>query len=122
VRSLDLDEGLAGPRVDYDHDGYADLFVANEYGLSILYRNRRDGTFEDVTTASGGLVPIGGMGVAVGDYDGDGRAEVFASAMYPNSRWALFHPELPAPIPWFNLALGVLFPSDFKKRSDRWST
>jgi VCBS repeat protein len=88
VRSLDLDEGLAGAWVDYDDDGYADLFVANECGLSILYRNRPDGTFEDVTTASGALVPIGGMGVAVGYYDGDGRPDVFASAMYPDSRWA----------------------------------
>ena len=45
--------GLAGAWVDYDDDGYTDLFVANEYGLSVLYRNRRDGTFEDVTTANG---------------------------------------------------------------------
>jgi hypothetical protein len=66
---------------DYDDDGKLDLFVANDSTPNYLYRNRGDGTFEDVSYASGAALDEAGreqahMGVAVGDYDNDGRADL----------------------------------------------
>ena len=74
------DDSLAtGPLFfDYDGDGWPDLFVgAVEDGGLRLYHNRRDGTFEDVTTASGILPAFDTMGASAGDYDGDGRLDLF---------------------------------------------
>jgi hypothetical protein len=67
--------------VDFDDDGKLDLTVANDSTPSYLYRNRGDGTFEDVSYISGVALnengrEQAGMGVAVGDYDGDGRADI----------------------------------------------
>ena len=59
---------------DYDNDGDLDLYVAN-FGASKLFRNEGDGSFTDVTAASGVADPDADhrtMGVAWGDYDGDG--------------------------------------------------
>lgn len=108
--------GLAGAWGDYDDDGWPDLYVANEYGFSVLYKNRGDGTFEDASEQSGTRLRAAGMGVAWADYDGDGRLDLYVSAMYANSRWALFHPDFPAPIPWYYQLLG-LFTSEVEKRS-----
>ena len=55
---------------------------------SALYRNDGQGQFDDVTAGSGLDVSIYGMGVAVGDYDSDGRCDVFVSAVGRNR---LFH-------------------------------
>jgi len=64
---------------DYDDDGDMDLYVGNERHPCELFRNRGDGTFEDVTEAAG--VPNGGMtkGVAFGDYDNDGDQDLYVS-------------------------------------------
>jgi len=91
---------------DYDNDGHLDLFVTRyldwtpeksktcgriaepmycppgEFGsaTSILYHNRGDGTFEDVSAASGiSAKPGHGLGVAFADYDGDGFTDVFVA-------------------------------------------
>jgi hypothetical protein len=73
---------------DYDNDGFYDLFVPDG-AASRLFRNRRDGTFEDVTARVG----LGGLdGVSVGvfaDYDNDGYKDFFVSRTFnPNQ---LFH-------------------------------
>jgi hypothetical protein len=62
---------------DYDNDGWVDLFVAGVRS-NILYRNRGDGTFEDVT-ARAGLTSDGRWSIAAGwfDYDNDGRLDLF---------------------------------------------
>lgn len=75
--------------IDYDNDGWADIFIVNGWGLNAfakgqeptnrLYRNNRDGTFTDVT-AKAGLVRHGwGQGVCVGDYDNDGFLDLFVT-------------------------------------------
>ena len=66
---------------DFDDDGRLDLFVANDSTPNYLYRNRGDGTFEDVSYQSGAALTEAGleqahMGVAVGDYDRDGRDDL----------------------------------------------
>ena len=109
--------GLASAWGDYDNDGFPDLYVANEYGFSTLYHNRGDGTFENVGEKTGTQLRTAAMGVAWGDYDGDGRLDLYVSAMYANSRWALFHPDFDAPIPWYFRLLG-LFTPEVKRRSD----
>src|SRR6185436_15988412 len=49
--------------------------------VQTLYRNNRNGTFTDVTQASGLGVELYGMGVAAGDYDNDGRPDVYITAL-----------------------------------------
>jgi len=57
--------------VDLDGDRYPELFVGNDQSPDILFSNRGDGTFEDVSLACGLWDPRASMGVAVGDIDGD---------------------------------------------------
>ncbi len=74
--------------VDYNNDGLCDLFIPDGVE-SKLYRNRGDGTFEDVT-AQAGLAGLDGVSTAVfGDYDNDGFKDLFVSRTFrPNM---LFH-------------------------------
>jgi hypothetical protein len=73
---------------DYDGDGFYDLFIPDGVE-SRLFRNRRDGTFEDVT-AQAGLSGLDGVSVGVfADYDNDGHKDLFVSRTFqPNQ---LFH-------------------------------
>jgi hypothetical protein len=62
---------------DYDNDGWADLFVTSTRGGDVLFHNRGDGTFEDVTAAAG-LSHVGHSQAAVFfDYDNDGDLDLF---------------------------------------------
>jgi hypothetical protein len=68
--------GLGVVFLDLDDDGHPDLYVANDLNINLLVHNRGDGTFEDVSLFSGIGVnrdgrPEAGMGLAVGDVDGD---------------------------------------------------
>lgn len=93
--------GLAGAWGDYDNDGYPDIYVGNEFGFKSLYHNNRDGTFTNVTEKAGATDRGAAMGISWGDYDNDGYLDLYISNMYANSRWALFHPEFPPPVPWY---------------------
>ena len=81
---VDDAKGLYGFGVawfDMDDDGRLDLFVANDSGPNHVYRNLGNGRFEDVSYASGAALDGNGreqahMGVAVGDYDNDGRDDM----------------------------------------------
>jgi enediyne biosynthesis protein E4 len=125
--------GVGVAVVDFDGDGLPDLFFVNSRpwpGQSTsgrptqaLYRNRGDGTFEDVTQAVGLDVELYGLGVAVGDYDNDGRPDLLITAVGGNR---LFHnvegkrfedvtvaAGLGEPMPWPSLPF-----DDFLKHAD----
>ncbi len=65
--------------VDYDNDGYPDLFLNNLAGDARLYRNQRDGTFGDVTTLMGINGPYHGFSCWSWDFDNDGWLDLFAT-------------------------------------------
>ncbi|MHC4956312.1 MAG: CRTAC1 family protein [Planctomycetota bacterium] len=79
---------------DYDGDDDLDLYLVNgwrldgskilERGRNVLYRNRGDGTFEDVTTQAGVGDEGWGCGVAVGDADGDGDPDLYVTNFGPD--------------------------------------
>ena len=80
--------------VDYDRDGWLDILLIN--GMDWpghtrarsslrLYRNNRNGTFSDVTKAAGLDIECYGLGVAVGDYDGDGFDDVYVTNVGANT-------------------------------------
>ena len=82
--------------LDFDSDGHADLLFVNATywpghipegktpTTATLYRNDGQGRFTDVTAGSGLDVPIYGMGCAAGDFDNDGRVDVFITAVGGN--------------------------------------
>jgi hypothetical protein len=66
---------------DLNEDGWTDIYVASDSTAAILYRNNRDGTFEDVALESGAAYnehgnPQAGMGLALGDINFDGRLDL----------------------------------------------
>ena len=75
---------------DYDNDGLPDLYVTN-YGGNILYRNKGDGTFDDVTARA--RVAAGGWTSSAGffDYDNDGRLDLFVTRYL---EWGFEQPTL----------------------------
>jgi len=80
--------------LDYDVDGWLDLLVVQGSTVEAarrgvrrppgLFRNRGDGTFEDVSESSGIEGGIWGMGVGVGDYDNDGYPDVYLTQVGPD--------------------------------------
>lgn len=105
--------------LDYDNDGWLDIFLVNGWRLegfakgrepiNHLYRNNRNGTFSDVTVAAG-LVRSGwGQGVCVGDYDNDGWNDMVVTyygknVLYRNNRDGTFSDV--------TASAGLLQPSD----------
>jgi hypothetical protein len=102
--------GAGGAFLDFNGDGWLDILLLNDLPLSVtpasrrpvassrptaaLYRNNQDGTFTDVTRGSGMDVPLEAMGCCAGDYDNDGREDVYVTDALGGSR--LFHNESPA--------------------------
>jgi hypothetical protein len=64
---------------DVDNDGFVDLFVGNESAPAQLFRNKRDGTFEDIAAAAGVAKSAFTKGVAAADYDNDGDVDLYVS-------------------------------------------
>jgi hypothetical protein len=91
--------------LDYDHDGWMDIYLVNSGPCDFfqparplrnaLYKNNRDGTFTDVTEKAGVVGGTFGMGVAAGDYDNDGWPDLFITSygkciLYRNNRDGTF--------------------------------
>ena len=85
--------------LDYDNDGWQDILFVNSKdwpdhpthaSYPALYHNERNGTFKDVTKEAGLAIEMYGMGCAVGDYDNDGRGDIFITALDGSH---LFHNE-----------------------------
>ncbi|MFO0956232.1 MAG: CRTAC1 family protein [Isosphaeraceae bacterium] len=88
--------GTGGAFLDFDNDGFLDVFLVNawaldeepsrvrEKGRNALYRNRGDGTYEDVTDRAGVADESWGCGVCAGDYDNDGFVDLYVTAFGPN--------------------------------------
>ncbi|HYS25539.1 MAG TPA: CRTAC1 family protein [Vicinamibacterales bacterium] len=83
--------------LDYDNDGWIDLFVANDRQPNRLYRNARNGTFSDVGLTAGVAfdetgTARAGMGVDAADYDGSGRDSI-AIGNFSNEMMSLYTSE-----------------------------
>ena len=90
--------GSGGAFLDADGDGWPDIILVNSKdwaprgrkSTSALYHNNGNGTFTNITPGSGLDVEMYGIGVAVGDYDNDGRPDVYITALEGDR---LFHNE-----------------------------
>src|SRR4051794_30305142 len=90
--------GSGAAFIDVDGDGWQDIILVNSKdwapkgrkNLSALYRNTGTGTFTNITAGSGLDVEMYALGVAVGDYDNDGRDDVYITALEGDR---LFHNE-----------------------------
>src|SRR5215470_15404971 len=111
--------GAGAAFIDFDNDGYPDILLVNGEdwpgrtkapSTLKLYHNNRDGTFTDVTGKAGLAVPMFGMGVAVGDYDNDGRDDLFITALGQNR---LFHNNGNGTFTDVTKAAGLWGPSEF---------
>ena len=75
--------------IDLDGDGWPDILLLNNKdwtprgrkSLPALYRNNKNGTFTDITASSGLDVEMYAMGVSVGDFDNDGREDIYITAL-----------------------------------------
>ena len=84
VRDTDRAYGFAVVWLDFDNDGLPDLYVANDSVPNFLWRNKGNGTFEEIGFEAGCAVSADGraqssMGVAVGDYDNDGWMDLLVT-------------------------------------------
>src|ERR1044071_2128352 len=81
--------GAGGAFLDADGDGWPDILLINgkdfsprgRRSLPALYRNNQNGTFKDITAGSGLDVEMYGMGVAIADYDNDGKDDIYITAL-----------------------------------------
>lgn len=64
---------------DFDGDGWQDIYVANDYGSDVLFRNTGKGKFENITKEAIGIDTKKGMNAEVGDFDNDGDMDIFVT-------------------------------------------
>ncbi|HEX9637813.1 MAG TPA: CRTAC1 family protein [Acidobacteriota bacterium] len=88
-----MGRSLTAAWCDFDADGWPDLYVANDVSDNALFRNRGDGSFEDISYAAAVADYRGAMGIAVADLEGDEDFDMFVShwiaqenALYVNLR------------------------------------
>ena len=88
-------KSLGAAWVDYDGDGYMDLFITNDTVPNVLFHNNHNGAFTDKGVLAGVAMndhgeASAGMGVGISDYDGDGRPDFFV-ANYTREFKSAFH-------------------------------
>ena len=91
---------FAASACDFDGDGDDDLYVANDFGTNCLYENVSTPgrpRFREIAKKAGVLDDGYGMGVAWGDYDGDGRFDLHVADFSSPYRWMIRSPLLPMP-------------------------
>jgi len=119
--------GLAVQSADLDGDGWPDIYIANDFGNHTYLHNNRDGTFRNIASRTGVLDPGFGMGVAIDDYDGDGKLDLYVSNYSFPFNWFLRDsrypmPEFPyslgRPLVWRRLKLLSRGSSLFRARGD----
>ncbi|HEX9287006.1 MAG TPA: CRTAC1 family protein [Thermoanaerobaculia bacterium] len=106
-RDVSAEWGVSDPKrwslsslfADFDGDGRPDLVVTNDFGRKNLYRNDSGKRFVDVTRRAGVEDRAYGMSAAWGDFDGDGRLDLYTTGCY--TQWAFLHeyPSVPIPFP-----------------------
>src|SRR5262249_42124338 len=74
--------GMTAVAADFDDDGWPDIYLASDSSPSLFFHNLRNGMFAEEGLERGGAVnedgrEQAGMGVAIGDYNGDGRLDIF---------------------------------------------
>jgi hypothetical protein len=74
--------GYSSGFMDFDGDGWEDLFVVADFGYSQLFHNNHDGTFSNVTAAAGVGLEEDGMGSALGDINSDGLPDWFVTNVF----------------------------------------
>jgi len=89
--------GLGVAFADYDDDGFADVFVANDGMQQFLFHNNGNGTFSEVGMDAGTALSedgrrLSGMGVVFQDYDNDGRPDVIVTEL-PREIYGVYHNE-----------------------------
>jgi hypothetical protein len=92
IRAVESFYAFTAVAADFNQDGWPDIYIACDSTPSILFRNNKNGTFTDIATETGVAYnehgfEQGGMGVAVGDFDNDGRLDLLKtnfSGDYPN--------------------------------------
>ena len=108
-------KSLGAALLDYDGDGWPDLFIANDTQPNKLYRNLRDGSFEDAAVRAGVAFSEdgkarAGMGVDVGDFDNSGVTSI-AVTNFDNEMMALFRPLRPGVFADIAMKAGIGQPS-----------
>ncbi len=108
---------LSAAAADFDEDGWPDIYVANDVSDNTLYRNRGDGTFEDLSHSALVSDYRGAMGLAIGDWDGDGDTDIFITHWLAQEN-ALYDNLLRQA--WVSLATRPVHPLQFMDNADRW--
>ena len=81
-KSRNMHFGFSSGWGDLDGDGWPDLVLVSDFGTSQMYWNNGNGTFTESTDASGMGLDENGMGVAIVDYDQDGKLDIFITSIY----------------------------------------
>jgi enediyne biosynthesis protein E4 len=107
----DRGRSLEAACVDFDEDGWPDLYVANDVSDNVLYRNNGDGTFADVSHSARVADYRGAMGLAIGDWNGNEALDIFIThwiaqenSLYNNLRDRISSDPSSAPLEFMDVA------------------